>query len=299
MRLSSLEQTNALIGFCRTVAGWPSPLVDLGYEVEGLEFDVVVGRGERVVLDVLLVSEPLGHALAIETKEGGNVNLDQERRLAALTPTELLQRGIRVRTLDPMLVCDDAESPRVVDVLQKNELALPLFGLSRSGFRVRHMRLRDQKTDDALRSVSLRGKDVPLFIQVGPTAEVRQLLSPLSALLAEAIAQAGEVGKRDLDRDGLCQALFPGGLWSRIPAPQQGELRQRVEDAMAALVADAFKGRVERGPRGRWKIVAAESRATARALQALPLRVARTSRGRIVIPKEQLLLPIEEGDEQS
>lgn len=299
MRFSSLEQTNALIGFCRKVAGWPSPLAGLGYEVEGLEFDIVIGQGDLVVLDALLVSEVLGHALAIETKEGGNVNVEQERRLAELTPAQLVQRGVRVRTLDSLLVCDEAETSRAIRALEDNAITLPVFGLSRSMFRVRHLHLRDRKTEDAIRSVSLRGKEIPHFIQVAVTADVRQLLSPLSAVITEGIAQTAAGGRRDLDRDGLCQALFPGGLWSRVPPHQQGQLRSRVEDAMAALLKDAFRGRVERGPRGRWKIVATESASTARALQALPRRVARSSRGQIVIPEEQLLLPIEEYEENT
>jgi hypothetical protein len=292
VRLSSLDQTNGLIGFCRKLPGWPAPLQPFGYEVAALELNIVLARDEEVSPDLILSSDSLRHAVAFELKEGANIDIPQARKLAKLKASHLRDRGITVGSSDTSIVVDDADRAKAVSVMDREEIPLAVFGMTATRFVLRRGSLTHQPTQRALEDVDLRRQVVPRFIQVLPNATDKELLGPLSAILAEALLRS----ERHVDLDSLAQSLFPGGLWSTISPQYQGSIRNKIQNVMAQLTAKAFRGKVERAPGSRWKLSppAGSGTGSVQAYRAIQRKVLQTAKGRIVIAKEQMLLPIED-----
>lgn len=89
---SRLVPVNAILDLALADGLNPAPLADAGWAVAALEVPVKVS-GETVVCDVVLFNPRAGHLLAVEAKSGANLEPEQGRRLAALTPELLVVAG--------------------------------------------------------------------------------------------------------------------------------------------------------------------------------------------------------------
>lgn len=101
MALSHLRMINGLIGLCQPqpMPGWPNPLNDLGYVVEGIETKFLNTEGHTLNPDLILVSSPQNASLLFECKSGtwqsgetdqvanyANLSLEVLVRFAGISP---------------------------------------------------------------------------------------------------------------------------------------------------------------------------------------------------------------------
>lgn len=89
---SRLVPVNAVLDLALTDGLNPAPLARAGWAVAALEVPVRASE-EIVVCDVVLFNPQAGHLLAVEAKSGANLEPEQGRRLAALTPELLVIAG--------------------------------------------------------------------------------------------------------------------------------------------------------------------------------------------------------------
>lgn len=75
---------NKFIGLCTGTVGWPSPLGDIGYEVQVIEGVVTTDSAHRVVPDLIACSQSPPHAIVAECKGGSSMDLAQEKKYGEL-----------------------------------------------------------------------------------------------------------------------------------------------------------------------------------------------------------------------
>ena len=71
---------NRFIGLCTGAEGWPSPLGDIGYEVQLIEGTITTDSARKVVPDLIAYSQSLAHAILAECKSGSSLDPAQDRK---------------------------------------------------------------------------------------------------------------------------------------------------------------------------------------------------------------------------
>lgn len=99
MKLSEIEQLNAVIGLSKRIEGWPSTLADLGYQLERIELNLRFPDKSRpgitveVTPDILFVAFERNYSLFVELKSGRLQDFIQLDKLIQVTPKELVLYG--------------------------------------------------------------------------------------------------------------------------------------------------------------------------------------------------------------
>jgi len=99
MKLSPIEQLNAIIGLSKRIEGWPSTLADLGYSLERIELQLKIpdrkrpGVSVEVTPDILFAAYERNYSLVVELKSGTHQGFDQLNKLLPITPKELVLYG--------------------------------------------------------------------------------------------------------------------------------------------------------------------------------------------------------------
>lgn len=81
---------NMFMGLCADTGHWPNVLAKLGYKVQLIEQSVSMQSAEKVVPDVVSVSNKRVHAIVAECKGGNSIDPKQDGRYRQLTPGDLL-----------------------------------------------------------------------------------------------------------------------------------------------------------------------------------------------------------------
>lgn len=119
----------------------PAPLAAEGWRVVGLEIPVKTEHG-TVVIDLVLFNDRIGHVLGVESKSGANIEPEQGRKLAVVTPQMVVEAAAitipAAVTLqfEPMYVCLGECMTRVAQGLQAAHLSLPLLAINNDNMRL-------------------------------------------------------------------------------------------------------------------------------------------------------------------
>ena len=127
LKPSSFSRTmlNLWIGMCRGVAGLPRDLFDLGYVDRWIDFRFRIATGEIVHPDLIVASGPQRNSLLLEFKSGANVDEEQLRRDALVTPDDLV-RAVYIER-------DAAETHDLVVLALADQIERITIGVDRSG----------------------------------------------------------------------------------------------------------------------------------------------------------------------
>lgn len=68
---------------------WPSILFDLGYDVQLIEQTINLGSAQKIIPDIIAVSDKLLHAIVADCKSGNSVNREQDDRYKELALGDL------------------------------------------------------------------------------------------------------------------------------------------------------------------------------------------------------------------
>lgn len=99
MKLTELEQLNAVAGLSKRIDGWPSTLADLGYQLERIELNLRFpdtsrpGIALEVTPDILFVAFERNYSLFVELKSGRLQDFIQLDKLIKVTPRDLVLYG--------------------------------------------------------------------------------------------------------------------------------------------------------------------------------------------------------------
>jgi hypothetical protein len=144
VKLTELDVVNAFFGFCTPMAGtWPTPLLSLGYQVIGVEAEVITvldGNDRRLVPDIVCASPILSHSLCVDAKSA-TVTETQERAYESLTGRTLVTQGLippefdqSSLSNDSLLVTSRDNEPKLHMGLEAINVGLPVVAADESGF---------------------------------------------------------------------------------------------------------------------------------------------------------------------
>ena len=122
---------NLFIGMCKGTAGLPDHFKALGYSDKWIEYGFPTSSGDRVVPELIIASNKIGHTVLLECKSGANLDENQLQRYATVTSGDLRERAF----LDPaecgehdvVVVARDEFTDRILIGLDKAECAFPVL----------------------------------------------------------------------------------------------------------------------------------------------------------------------------
>ena len=150
-----LVPVNAVLDLALADGLNPAPLAAAGWAVAALEVPVTVGA-ETVLCDVVLFSPEAGHLLVVEAKSGANLEPEQGRKLAALTPELLIAAGgITVPRPVPLLcevlyACLAENADRIALGADEAGLRVPILAVSERDARLRRRQMASPRLSAAL-----------------------------------------------------------------------------------------------------------------------------------------------------
>ncbi len=89
----NLRLVNAFVGMLTGAPGLPSDLREQGYRLHYMEMPFRNSRDDIVKPELIMYSRPNTHAVMIEGKTGGNIDLDQLSRYQDVTSRDLIERA--------------------------------------------------------------------------------------------------------------------------------------------------------------------------------------------------------------
>lgn len=243
---SRLVPVNAILDLALADGLNPAPLANAGWAVAALEVPVRVS-GETVVCDVVLFSPQAGHLLAVEAKSGANLEPEQGRRLAALTPELLvIAGGITVPQPVPLrcevlYACLADNADRICLGADEAGLRVPVLAVSGSEARLLRPQMASPPLSAALSSPAAWTHPIARIVPFDHESPPEALDQPVRAELIAAMAQQRpSVTIRALTEQAVRH--FP--IYGRAA---QGRLLRAVRDAARrAAEAEPERFRYER-----------------------------------------------------
>ena len=189
-----LVPVNAILDLALADGLNPAPLAAAGWTVAALEVPVRVS-GETVVCDVVLFNPQAGHLLAVEAKSGANLEPEQGRKLAALTP-ELLVLAVGITVPKPVPLrcgvlysCLAENAGRICLGADGAGLRVPVLAVSRSEARLLRPQMADPLLSAALSSPAVWTHPVARIVPFDHESPAEAFDQPVRAELVSAMAQ--------------------------------------------------------------------------------------------------------------
>jgi hypothetical protein len=191
---SRLVPVNAILDLALADGMNPAPLADAGWAVAALEVPVRIS-GETVVCDVVLFNPQAGHLLAVEAKSGANLEPEQGRRLAALTPELLvIAGGITVPKPVPLrcevlysCLADNAD--RISLGADEAELRVPVLAVSGSEATLLRFQMASPPLSAALSAPAVWSHPIARIVPFDHESPAEEFDQPVRAELIAAMAQ--------------------------------------------------------------------------------------------------------------
>lgn len=263
-----LIPVNALVAMSRPTDGsWPTPFLDAGFQLSGLEVQARTEAGETLV-DVVTVSDH-DHLVNAEAKSGANLDSDQVRKLARVDAEQIVRTiGLTLRTgqptCEPCLVGRQEWVDRLRTGLRGSGESMPVLVIGDSAI----TREEGEFDDDGLRAAFAEPVGVPgpppAILTVDDQSPVREYVDLVRATLVECLAQgmptvvASTVADRAIPYFGLIKSRrVRNAIVNRIESAaeqlcseQEGwRFQRRTGPADAAIIFDASPEASD--PRGR------------------------------------------------
>ena len=224
----------------------PSPLAAAGWALAALEVPVTVGA-ETVVCDLVLFNPEAGHLLVVEAKSGANLEPEQGRKLAALTPERLIAAGgITVPRPVPLrcevlYACLAENADRIALGADEAGLRVPILAVSEQGARLLRPQLASPRLSAALNTPIVWMHPVAQVVPFDHESPAEAFDPAVRAELIAAMAQ----GRSSITIRALTeQAVRHYPLYGRAA---QGRLLRNVRDAARrAAEAEPERLRLER-----------------------------------------------------
>jgi hypothetical protein len=241
-----LVPVNAVLDLALADGLNPAPLADAGWAVAALEVPVRTGA-ETVVCDVVLFSPETGHLLVVEAKSGANLEAEQGRKLAALTPELLILAGgitvpqpVSLRC-EVLYACLAENADRIALGADEAGLQVPILAVSDQDARLLRPQLASTRLSAALTAPIIWTYPVARVVPFDHESPSEAFDQPVRAELIAAMAQRrSSVTIRALTE----QAVRHFALYGRAA---QGRLIRNVrEAARRAAEAEPERLRYER-----------------------------------------------------
>lgn len=185
MKLTELQQVNALIGLSKPIEGWPSTLLDLGYELERMELSLSLasvrpGITEKVTPDLFFLAESRNYSFLVELKSGTFQDLSQPDKLVRVTPKDLIQYGrvaaqsvSRTHKISVAVIINEEHLSQFQSEFQRKNHAASLISIGDSFIKTQHGTLADTKAARIFQDgIDISSARIPTkLIPVLPTAD--------------------------------------------------------------------------------------------------------------------------------
>ncbi len=241
-----LVPVNAVLDLALADGLNPAPLAAGGWALAALEVPVTVGA-ETVVCDLVLFNPEAGHLLVVEAKSGANLESEQGRKLAALTPELLIAAGgITVPRLVPLqcevlYACLADNADRIALGADEAGLRVPILAISERDARLLRSQMASLRLSATLSAPVVWAHPVAQVVPFDHESLAEAFDPVVRAELIAAMAQ----GRPSVTIRALTeQAVRHYPLYGQAA---QGRLRRNVRDAARrAAEAEPERFRFER-----------------------------------------------------
>lgn len=229
MKLTELEQLNAIVALSKRIAGWPSTLADHGYTLERLELKIKKPDPTRkgvtieVTPDILFLADAKNQSFIVELKSGTHQGFAQLDKMVGVTPIELVRYGrivlanaanvINHKISVAEVINDDFLSEYLAEFNRVKHQAC-LVSISPTNIQSHHGHLADEKLNRKLKS------GIPLNDTYRPTRLIRVLPATsdkyaVVRVVVESFIEAWIDNERSLTTTQIAERVFKG-YWGRI-----------------------------------------------------------------------------------
>lgn len=231
---------NCVIGLCKKDIGWPSPLAELGYDVQLIEQPIRTSQGNQVRPDVVATSNKFLHSIVFDCKGGNQVEPTQVSNYKGLRDTDLA-RWVTVfdatkLSHDICFTCFNNNQSSVSSQIQG--MSLIVFGdqnISKTG------NFSDRTLDTTFDTpISLDKMKPPLsyypFSESDDDAVIVPRVLRMIVSIALKTARGGQSALEGatLTTEEITSSIHP--LWKALSLDQQGKLRKRVGDIVHGIL---------------------------------------------------------------
>ncbi len=130
----NLKVKNLFIALCRGVAGIPPVLRELDYTVIWIEHRFQNSKGDIVKPEMILSSNQLEHTMLLESKAGGNIEMEQYQRYKDVTKEDLIERAYisrnSVQKIDVTYVVPKSAVEKASNAFDELSIKNPLVSVS-------------------------------------------------------------------------------------------------------------------------------------------------------------------------
>lgn len=286
MKITELDQLNAIIGLSKRITGWPSTLADLGYVLERVEMKIKKpdparpGISIEVTPDILFVADERNFSFIVELKSGRLQDFIQLDKLVGVTPIELVRYG-RLVLSDPASVVrhrisvaeviNDEFLSEYQDEFERVGHMATLIGISIEVIKSHYGDLVDSKLDKEFKN------GIPINDAYRPTRLIRLL--PASSdkyaivrAVVDAFTETWINNERSITTTRISEKVFKG-VWSVIDTWAQRQFLKEARDILKDMEQTEFGRYLRPVPsRDEWKVMnlleSIEHKRRSRALQA-------------------------------
>jgi hypothetical protein len=253
MKLTELDQLNAVIGLSKRIKGWPSTLADLGYVLERIELKIKkpdparAGISIEVTPDILFVADERNSSFIAELKSGRLQDFIQLNKLVDVSPIELVRYGrlvlsnpanvVRHRISVAEIINDDFLSEYLEEFSRVSHRAT-LIAISTDVIKSHYGELVDSKLDKEFKD------GIPTNDAYRPTRLVRLL--PTSSdkyaiirSVVDAFTEAWISNERSITTTQISERVFKG-VWGVIDTWAQGQFLKEARDVLKDMEQTEF-----------------------------------------------------------
>ena len=286
MKLTELDQLNAIIGLSKRIKGWPSTLADLGYVLERVELKIKkpdparAGISIEVTPDILFVADERNFSFIVELKSGRLQDFIQLDKLVDVTPIELVRYGRLVLSnpanvvrhgISVAEVINDEFLSEYLDEFERVGHRATLIGISTDVIKSYYGDLVDSKLDKEFKDgISINDAYRPTrLVRLLPTASDKYAIV---RAVVDAFTEAWINNERSTTTTQISERVFKG-VWGVIDTWAQRQFLREARDVLIDMEQTEFSRYLRPVPgHDEWKLLnlleSIEHKRRSRALQA-------------------------------
>jgi hypothetical protein len=217
---------------CRSDSRWPHYLYDLDYGVKWIEYPFTCDTGEKLVPDLVIVSNAQNNCILFESKSGNNIDNDQAERYKKVKPIDVVSklfvdvvRGQKP-SVDVSYLCFSESTHTIVAQLDALSLAFPILEVAPNVLRlVANQFTVPRINNDLTKGIAIDRGKIPMgylpFDEDSSDSEI-------APLIMQTLVSFARQNKPHFESDEITQDIV-GSLWEHFGAGLKRKLVNKVK----------------------------------------------------------------------
>ena len=241
----NLELLNAIIAMCRFDSKWPHYFFDLGYGVKWIEQPFTCSTGEKLVPDLVMVSNPQNNCILFEGKSGNNIENSQAERYKKIKPRDVVAKlfvdvvGGQEPSVDVSYLCFSESTQAITTQLNALSATFPVLEMAPNVLRLAANQFSvPQINDDLSKGIAIDRNKIPMgyfpFDENSSDSEV-------APLIMQTLVSFARQNKPHFKSDEITQDIV-GSLWEHFGAGLRKTLVNKVKSILGKAQVRELRG---------------------------------------------------------